>query len=151
MDVKTAFFYGDLDETIYMTQPEGFVSKTKPSHVCLLKKSLYGLKQAPKQWYKRFDTLITSLGFNKSKYDACFYFSSDNIDTTVYLLLYVDDMLIASKDMSRIRDLKKKLNSEFEIKDLGNAKRILGIEILRVGKESRLCLFQSKYLTKLVD
>ena len=151
LDVKTAFLYGDLDETIYMSQPEGFTSKINPSHVCLLRKSLYGLKQAPRQWYKRFDAFITSLGFCKSNYDHCFYFNNAIVEKSVYLLLYVDDMLIASKDMSRIKDLKEKLKSEFDMKDLGNARKILGIEILRVRKENRLCLYQSKYLSKLVD
>ena len=151
LDVKTAFLYGDLDETIYMSQPEGFISKANPSHVCLLKKSLYGLKQAPRQWYKRFDTFITSLGFCKSNYDSCFYFNNNIVEKSVYLLLYVDDMLIASKDMSRVRDLKQKLKSEFEMKDLGNAKKILGIEILRIRNEKRLCLNQSIYLLKLIN
>lgn len=134
-----------------MSQPEGFKSRSKPSHVCLLRKSLYGLKQAPKQWYKRFDTLITSIGFNKSKYDACFYFNSENVEKSMYLLFYIDDMLIASKDMSRIKDLKNKVISEFEMKDLGNARKILGIEILIVKEKSRLCLNQTKYLSKLGD
>ncbi|KAK0588036.1 hypothetical protein LWI29_033216 [Acer saccharum] len=151
LDVKTAFLYGGLDETIYMSQPEGFESKTNPSHVCLLRKSLYGLKQTPRQWYKRFDTFVTSIGFIKSKYDACFYFDSDNFNNSVYLLLYVDDMLLASKNMSRINDLKKKLKSEFDMNDLGNAKRILGIEITRNRAENKLCLKQCNYLLKLVD
>ena len=143
--------HGELDETIYMSQTEGFESKTNTSHVCLLKKSLYGLKQAPRQWYKRFDAFVASIGFIKSKYDACFYFDNDNINNSVYLLLYVDDMLLASKDMSRINDLKKKLKSEFDMKDLGNAKRILGIEITRNRAENKLCLKQCNYLLKLVD
>ncbi|KAK0579188.1 hypothetical protein LWI29_022490 [Acer saccharum] len=147
LDVKTAFLHGDLDETIYMSQPKGFESKSKPSHVCLLKKSLYGLKQAPRQWNKKFDSFMTSIGFHKSNFDACLYFSSENIDNSVYLLLYVDDMLIASKEMSRIIDLKEKLKSEFEMKDLGNAKMILGMEIVRIRKENSLCRKQFVFKT----
>ena len=73
MDVKTAFFHGDLDEEIYLQQLEGFEVKGKEDHVCLLKKSLYGLKQSPRQWYKKFDAFMTRAGFTKSKYDHCVY------------------------------------------------------------------------------
>ena len=65
LDIKTAFLHRDLDETIYMSQPEGFESKTNPSYVCLLRKSLYGLKQALRQWYKRLDTFVTNISVRK--------------------------------------------------------------------------------------
>lgn len=113
LDVKIAFLHEELDETIYMSQPKDFESKSKPTHVCFLNKSLYRRKQALKQWYKKFDNFITSLGFNKSKYDTCCYFTSENILNSIYLLLYVDDMVIASKSMLRIRELKERLKSEF--------------------------------------
>ncbi|KAL0312996.1 UNVERIFIED_CONTAM: Retrovirus-related Pol polyprotein from transposon TNT 1-94 [Sesamum radiatum] len=74
MDVKTAFLHGDLDETIYMSQPDGFLSDKHPDHVCLLKKSLYGLKQSPRQWNKKFDMFMQSLHFQRSAFDPCLYF-----------------------------------------------------------------------------
>ena len=93
LDVKTAFLHGDLEDQIYMSQPVGFIDSKHPDYVCLLKKSLYSLKQSPRQWYKRFDMFVLSIGFTRSKYDNCFYFmTSDNV--AVYLLLYVDDMLL---------------------------------------------------------
>ena len=96
MDVKTTFLYGQLEETIYMRQLEEFKVKGKGVElVCLPKKSLYGLKQSPRQWYKRFDDFVTSIGFVRSKYDCCFYFMSSN-SVPVYLSLYVDDMLLIS-------------------------------------------------------
>ncbi|KAJ9546691.1 hypothetical protein OSB04_019234 [Centaurea solstitialis] len=99
LDVKTAFLYGDLEETIYMKQPDGYVSDSNPDYVCKLKKSLYGLKQSPRQWYKKFNSFMLSLGFERSENDACVYHrQSDGIFT--YLLLYVDDMLIACRDPS---------------------------------------------------
>ena len=65
LDVKTAFLHGDLDEEIYMHQPEGFSERGKKNMVCRLKKSLYGLKQAPRQWYKKFDDFMHKEGFQK--------------------------------------------------------------------------------------
>ena len=71
LDVKTAFLHGELEEDIYMEQPEGFVIPGKEKLVCKLKKSLYELKQSPRQWYKRFDTFMLSQGFKRSNYDSC--------------------------------------------------------------------------------
>ncbi|KAL0368464.1 UNVERIFIED_CONTAM: Retrovirus-related Pol polyprotein from transposon TNT 1-94 [Sesamum calycinum] len=124
MDVKTAFLHGDLHEQIYMNQPCGFIDKKNPDHVCLLKKSLYGLKQSPRQWNKKFDSFMQSLKFSKSSYDPCLYFKYDN-SMPVFLVLYVDDMLIASPSITLVVELQNNLSKTFEMKDLGNAKKIL--------------------------
>ena len=71
LDVKTTFLHGDLDEEIYMGQPEGFVQHQKGRLVCKLKKSLYGMKQSPRQWYKKFDSFMVSQGYTRSEYDHC--------------------------------------------------------------------------------
>lgn len=71
LDVKTAFLHGELEERIYMHQPEGFIVQGKEDHVCLLKKSLYGLKQSPRQWYKWFDTFMVGHGYTRGNYDSC--------------------------------------------------------------------------------
>lgn len=131
MDVKTAFLHGLLDETIYMDQPEGFVDKKFPQKVCLLKRSLYGLKQSLRQWNKRFDDFFRAQGYTRSEYDQCVYFMMNSEGVYVYLLLYVDDIVIASVDKAQVERLKRVLNSEFEMKDLGGAKKILGMEIHR--------------------
>ena len=73
LDVKTAFLHGDLEEEIYMEQPEGFVEKGKEKFICKLKKSLYGLKQAPRQWYKKFDSFIKDNGCSKTISDHCVF------------------------------------------------------------------------------
>ena len=105
-----------------------------------------GLKQAPRQWYKRFDTFMVEQGYTRSHYDNCVYYRQFEERSFIYLLLYVDDMLIASMDMSLIKKLKFQLNQEFEMKDLGAAKKILGMEIQRDRKAGKLFLSQKKYL-----
>ncbi|KAG8473150.1 hypothetical protein CXB51_035082 [Gossypium anomalum] len=98
LDVKTTFLHGELEEDIYMQQPKDFTVLEREDYVCLLKKSLYGLKQSPKQWYKRFDSFMTSQNFKRSSFDNCVYFKKNSDGSFVYLLLYVDDMLIVAKD-----------------------------------------------------
>ena len=95
MDVKTAFLHGDLEEVIYMAQPEGFVKTRKENLVCRLKKSLYGLKQSPRQWYKRFDSYMLKINFRRCLKDCCVYYHVFEDGMIILLLLYVDDMLIA--------------------------------------------------------
>ena len=93
MDVKTSFLHGDLEEEIYMKHLEGFAVKGKKELVCKLKKSLYGLKQSPRMWYQKFDTFIQGLDFARSKADHCVYFKLIG-DRVIYLVLYVDDILL---------------------------------------------------------
>ncbi|CAH9096877.1 unnamed protein product [Cuscuta epithymum] len=151
LDVKTAFLYEDLEEELYMYQPEGFEVPGKEHRVCRLKKSLYGLKQAPRKWYKRFDAFMTRQGFSRSKYDSCVYFKRNSNGSFIYLLLYVNDMLIASPDMSLVNKLKSQLSNEFEMKDLGAAKKILGMEIHRDRQAGKLYLSQKKYIEKMLN
>ncbi|CAL2253197.1 unnamed protein product [Prunus armeniaca] len=130
MDVKTAFLNGELDEEIYMEQPEGFVVKGQETKVCKLVKSLYGLKQAPKQWHEKFDHTMMSHGFKINECDKCVYIKN-NKNSCVLVCLYVDDMLIMGTSKDAINSTKKMLNSSFDMKDLGQADVILGIQIKR--------------------
>ena len=129
MDVKTVFVHGDLEEKIYMEQPEGFVVNRKENHVCKLRKILYGLKQALRHWYLKFESAIKNQGYKKTSSDHCVFFQKFFDDDFLILLLYVDDMLIVGKNKSRIAFLKKELRNLFEMKDLGTSKKILGIKI----------------------
>ncbi|GJV90021.1 retrotransposon protein, putative, ty1-copia subclass [Tanacetum coccineum] len=115
LDVKTVFLHGNLEEVIYMRQPPGYEQGNK---VCLLKKSLYGLKRSPRQWYKRFDEYMLSNGFKRSSYDNCVYYRSYAPGEYIYLLLYVDDMLIACKSKADIGSTKSLLKKEFDIDDI---------------------------------
>ncbi|GJR75321.1 retrovirus-related pol polyprotein from transposon TNT 1-94 [Tanacetum coccineum] len=128
MDVKTAFLHGDLEKEIYMVQPEGFKVARKEHEVCKLHKSLYGLKQSPRQWYKQFNKFMMESKYKRSKYDHCVYLKKLQDGSFVYLILYVDDMLIASQSSDEIEKLKTRLKNEFEMKDLGEAKMILSME-----------------------
>lgn len=147
MDVKTAFLYGDLEEEIYMDQPEGFVVEGLDDKVCRLKKSLYGLKQAPKQWHEKFDTALTSNGYVINEADKCIY-SKFVGDSGVIICLYVDDMLIMGTSLDVINKTKQFLKKHFEMKDLGVADVILGIKI--VTHSEGITLTQSHYVEKVL-
>ena len=133
-----------------MEQPEGFVKKGDENKVCLLRKSLYGLKQSSRQWNLKFDGFMMKQNFIRSEYDSCVYTKDVSSDKAIYLLLYVDDMLIASGSKTAIKELKNSLSLEFEMKDLGRASRILGMVITRDKKEGTLKLSQAKYLEKVL-
>ncbi|GKA27622.1 retrotransposon protein, putative, ty1-copia subclass [Tanacetum coccineum] len=148
LDVKTAFLHGNLEEVIYMKQPPGYEQGNK---VCLLKKSLYGLKQSPRQWYRRFDEYMLSNGFKRSSYDSCVYYRSYAPGEYIYLLLYVDDMLIACKSKAEIGSTKSLLKKEFDMKELGEAKKILGMEIVRDRSRKILRVSQSGYVSKILN
>ncbi|WKA11227.1 hypothetical protein VitviT2T_028751 [Vitis vinifera] len=147
MDVKTAFLNGDLDEEIYMEQPEGFSAPGQEKKVCKLVKSLYGLKQAPKQWHEKFDNVMLSHGFKINECDKCVYVK-DTEHGYVIVCLYVDDMLIVGSDDKMITSTKNMLNSRFDMKDMGLADVILGIKIKRTSDE--LILSQSQYVDKIL-
>ena len=114
-----------------MEQPEGFMVACKEHLVCKLKKSLYGLKQAPRQWYKKFESFMTGLGYHKAQPDHCVFMKRYTEGDFIILLLYVDDMLIVGNGTKRIALLKKALSKSFAMKDLGPAKQILGMKISR--------------------
>ncbi|GJX20385.1 retrovirus-related pol polyprotein from transposon TNT 1-94 [Tanacetum coccineum] len=120
MDVKTAFLNGDLEEEIYMNQPEGFTAPGQEGKVCRLVKSLYGLKQAPKQWHQKFDNTMLESGFKINECDKCVYVK-DTSSGYVILCLYVDDMLIVGSNDKIIRSTKDMLKSKFDMKDMGLA------------------------------
>lgn len=150
MDVKTAFLHGDLQEEIYMEQPEGFQEDGKKGYVCKLVKSLYGLKQAPRQWYRKFNSVMIKHGYKMTKADHCVFMQKFSDGDFIILLLYVDDMLIVGKNISRIKELKETLSESFAMKDLGPARQILGIQIIRDRSVKKLYLSQEKYVEKVL-
>jgi hypothetical protein len=111
--------------------------KGKKEPVCKLKKPLYELKQSPRMWYQKFDTYMLGLGFTRSKADQCVYFKLID-DHFIYLVLYVDDMLMIGNDKDIILDEKTQLSSKFDVKDLGVANFILGTKIKRDRENMKL-------------
>ena len=150
LDVKTAFLHGELEEEIYMLQPEGFKEQGKENLVCRLTKSLYGLKQAPRCWYKRFDSFIISLNYNRLSSDHCTYYKRFDDNDYIILLLYVDDMLVVGPNKDQVQELKAQLAREFDMKDLGPANKILGMQIHRDRKDRKIWLSQKNYLRKVL-
>ncbi|MFS7953765.1 putative RNA-directed DNA polymerase [Helianthus anomalus] len=147
LDIQNAFLHGDLEETVYMRQPPGFVDPTKPDHVCLLYKSLYGLKQAPRVWFNKLSTALHQLGFCGSKTDPSL-FILNSLGSLVYLLVYVDDIIITGNNSNTIAMLIGRLNSLFALKDLGQLHYFLGVEV--VHKNSDLVLSQKKYIADIL-
>nr|GEZ32574.1 zinc finger, CCHC-type [Tanacetum cinerariifolium] len=146
MDVKTTFLNGDLDEEVYMKQPEGFVMPINEHEVCKLVKSLYGLKQAPKKWHQKFDEVVLSSGFHLNQSDKCVYSKFNDFDKGVIICLYVDDMLMFGTDQNQVDKTKKFLSSRFSMIDIGQADVILCIKIKHENKE--IVITQSHYIEK---
>ena len=151
LDVKTAFLHGDLEEEIYMEQPEGSKVKGKEKFVCRLRKNLYGLKQAPRQWYTKFQFFMRQHGYSKTTCDPCVFIRKFSHDDFIILLLYVDDMLIVGHDIDKIKRLKLQLSESFAMKDLGSANKILGMKITRDRKNRKLWLSQERYIEKVLE
>ncbi|XXG80088.1 hypothetical protein AAC387_Pa09g1030 [Persea americana] len=145
MDVKTTFLNGNLDECIYMVQPDGFVSEGREHMLCKLKKSIYGLKQASRSWNIHFGQAIKSFGFEQNFDEPCVY-KRCNDNVVIFLILYVDDILLIGNDVEVLSLVKVWLNSQFDMKDLGEASHILGIKHLRDGKQRMLGLSQAVYI-----
>ena len=124
-DVSTAFLYGELSETVYMQQPEGYGDGS--SKVCKLKRSLYGLKQAPRCWNKHFEAFLIKQGFKVSAADPCLYIRNRG-GKKLLLALYVDDGLLAATDIQDLNSFISQLKFEFEI-TVKEASYFLGIEI----------------------
>ena len=149
MDIKITLLNGELEEEIYMDQPDGFVANGQEGKIYKLLKSLYGLKQAPKQWHEKFDKTLTSAGFVVNEADKCVYYRYGGGEGVI-LCLYVDDILIFGKNINVIKEVKDFLSGNFEMKDMGEANVILNIKLLREGNGG-VTLVQSHYVEKMLN
>ena len=112
LDVKNAFLHGDLKETVYMVQPPGFEDPSKPDYICKLKKAIYGLKQAPRAWFDKFSSFLLEFGFVCSYPDPSLFVYLKGTDV-MFLLLYVDDMLLTGNNKALMDQLLVSLSSIF--------------------------------------
>jgi Reverse transcriptase (RNA-dependent DNA polymerase) len=149
MNVKTVFLNGDFEDDVHMTQPMSFKDSNNASKVCKLKRSIYGLKQASRSWNKRFDKEIKEFGFIKCDKEPCVYkrFSGSII---VFLILYVDDILLIGNDISTLDEVKSSLKKVFSMKNLGEAAYVLGIKIYMDRFQKLIGLSQGTYIDKVL-
>jgi hypothetical protein len=147
LDVHNAFLHGNLEEDVYMRQPPDYENKSKPNYVCKLDKALYGLKQAPRAWYSRLNAKLCELGFQSSKADTSLFYINRH-DVSMFILVYVDDIIVASSSQGATTQLLHKLGQEFALKDLGKLHYFLGIEVNEI--ENGIILTQSKYASNLL-
>jgi hypothetical protein len=140
---------GDLLENVYMAQPNGFSMKEKEHMGCHMKKCIYGLKQASRQWYLKFDETIRNFVFKENEKDNCIYAKVKN-GKFIFLILFVDDILLASSDVNLLLETKRVLSSNIDMKDLSEASFILEIEIHRDRRKRVLGLSQKAYLEKVL-
>src|SRR3954467_9365473 len=149
MDIKTTFLDGNLEENVYMIQPEGFVAPEDAGKVCKLKRSIYGLKQASRSWNLRFDEVVKGFGFIQNGEEA-FVYKKVSGSAISFLILYVDDILLIVNDKEFLNTIKESLKSSFSMKDLGEAAYILGIKIYRDRSRRLIGLSQSTYIDKVL-
>ena len=148
LDVQNAFLHGVLKEEVYMRHPPGYEDTQHPGYVCKLDKAIYGLKQAPRAWYSRLSAKLLQLGFVSSKGDTSLFFLR-NKQVTMFILVYVDDIIVASSSQDATMCLLWNLEKDFALKDLGDLHYFLGIEVTKV--KDGILLTQQKYATELLQ
>jgi hypothetical protein len=146
LDITSAFLNGKIDKEIYMEQPEGFNDGT--GRVCLLKKSLYGLKQAPRIWNSDIHNTLTSLSFKQCRTDPCVYVLNTN-GKLLYLLVYVDDIVIAYTDDQQLDSVVKSLQQAYVVQVCGELKWILGQKVS--NSEDSITISQDLYVKKMLE
>ena len=146
MDVETAFLNGKVKSRVFVKHPEGYEDGTE--RVCLLNKALYDLRESPRAWYECLDDYLKSLGFVRSKNDYCLYTLKER-NEIIYLIIFVDDLLICCKNRQNLNFIKGLLKEKFKIKDLGKVSVYLGINIEYDEKKNEMSLDQENYIESL--
>ncbi|KAL8104724.1 hypothetical protein AgCh_028795 [Apium graveolens] len=148
LDVKSAFMNGELEETVYLSQPEGFVVEGKTHLVYQLIKAFYGLRQAPRTWYTKLSEFLERLGFEKCPCEHAVYTGRDGGEVLV-IAVYVNDILVTGTHFSNIKKFKCQMGKEFEMTDLGKLYYYLGIEVMQSSEG--IILKQAGYASKLLE
>ncbi|XP_016192997.1 uncharacterized protein LOC107633924 [Arachis ipaensis] len=147
LDVSTAFLHGDLDKEVYMKIPSG-LAVSQPGLVCKLQKSLYGLKQTSRQWNIKLTQTLVDAGYKQFFYDHSLFIKKQSKSFTA-ILVYVDALVLTGNDISEINSIKQNLDDKFKIKDLGDLKYFLGMEVAR--SNSGIHIYQRKYTMDLLS
>uniref|UniRef100_A0AAV1TIP8 Polyprotein n=1 Tax=Peronospora matthiolae TaxID=2874970 RepID=A0AAV1TIP8_9STRA len=150
VDVDTAFLYGEVEEEIYMDQPDGFEDEGSPNKKCLLQKALYGTKQAARQWNNKLSQHLADQGFKSSAADPCVFVRVTREEYSI-IVIYLDDLMIFCKTKEHIASIKNSLMEDFSIKDLGDLKYCLGIEIHRKREDGTIKMNQKAYIKRLSE
>ncbi|KAH9084296.1 hypothetical protein LEN26_020917 [Aphanomyces euteiches] len=151
LDVKTAFLNGDLDEDIYMDQPERYQVEGKTNMVCKLNKSIYGLKQAPRQWNKKLNNCLLAMGFKRCHKEQCIYVMVNAESRKItYLAVYVDDIVIATGCKKTLLAVRQHLTHTFEMTDKGELAFLLGMRIQRDRGARTVKISQSTFVDDLL-
>lgn len=145
IDIKSAYLYAKLNEVVFMSQPQGFVDKSKPDYVCKLKKAIYGLHQSSRQWFFELDNVLVSLNFKRLQWCNCVYVYNN----VVVLLIYVDDIVLFGKTEKDIKSVLKLLEGKFDFKVLGKTKKLLGVEFTE--EDGKLYIHQNTYINKVCN
>lgn len=148
MDVETAFLNGNLEEEVYMMQPEGSQQRGREQMVCKLHKSIYGLKQSPRCWNQVLDEHLKDIGFNQLASDPCVYRSAR--ETMLLIAVYVDDLLVAGRNTKQISAAKESLSRRFRMHDLGPLQHFLGILVQQDRSRGQIWIGQPAYITKML-
>ena len=135
MDIKNIFLHGNLAEEVYIKQPPGFVAQGESGLVCKLRRSLYGLKQSPRAWFSRFSSVVKEFSMIRSAADHSVFYHHSSTGQCIYLIVYVDNIIITGNDQDGIQKLKQHLFSHIQTKDLGKLKYFLGIEVAQSNSE----------------
>ena len=149
-DVKTAFLHSPIEEEVYLEQPQEFVKRGSDGEklVCRLNKSIYGLKQAANNWYKELANFLLRQGFTRSRNDHCLFARSEAEDHT-FILVWVDDIIVASRSMTVVSDVKKALEATFHMEDRGRLHWFLGPRIRR--EEDKVTVDQKRYIETMLE
>ncbi|GJZ60536.1 retrovirus-related pol polyprotein from transposon TNT 1-94 [Tanacetum coccineum] len=150
LDVKSAFLYGMLEETVFVEQPQGFEVQGKEKKVYRLRKALYGLKQAPRAWYRRIEGYFLKEGFKKCPYEPTLFVKSvKENDEFLIVSIYVDDLIITGTTLALIEKFKTSMKSEFEMSDMGEMRYFLGVEVNQ--GEDGIHINQQKYAREILQ
>jgi len=151
MDVSTAFLHGELNEEVYMRQPEGFVKNGQENLVCRLKRSIYGLKQSPRCWNYALDKQLKELGFKQTASDPCLYVYVDSEGELLVVAIYVDDIILGGRHETKLNQMKLQLSQKFEMKDLGQLHHFLGVKVIQDLFSGSIWIGQPSYIDKLLQ